>query len=828
MSSEKGIQYFVIAVVVLVAAVSSAAIVFHAANDPGMDPYDVTYHGNGGKTAEGDETTVVFNWKVTSDTLFFHEYPDTSTIGQLKAVLYYTENEDGSGKRHYPGDVLDGVTDLYCKWSTKVAVLSGDIMDFTDFKMVDTYNGKAVLTPITEISKAIPESGTIVFTGTGYEWSEDVFIDETYQRVGLDAVYENRPVTFLMDFTGIAGGIAVSFDKGSPVIQVTPTDKFGIDFTYYGYKGNDDPSVGLPSAFSQVDRGIVTNVKDQSPWGTCWSFSGIGAAETAVLTALNTTFAQNKVDFSEKHLAWFASHPVLVSGEKEGLGNIKESDSNPNAAYQEGGSAMMFSSLLSAGFGPVNESKMPYQGASGKTILDVFKNDVATAKAYVNEEFAKANEGMTVGQFLNACETGAVTVTKQEFFDWARERVNFPAGFTIDQFTEDAYLTYKVQTDIKTFTYCNYSFPDASWAQIDNIDRYQNEGYLLKDGNELPLPYLVRDGQYAGLNPLGIGSLKKELYAGHGISIAYHVPVGNENFYNAKTAGQYANQLLGTNHLVQLVGWDDNVSADIFNTRAPGNGAWLCKNSWGSETDCYTKDGVGYAKSQFGIKNAEGKATGYFWISYYDQTIRGVESLSFLTGFGTEDGFSTYRHDNMPAYSGTYVGGYIQEASCANVFIAGGNELLKAVSVRSSDYNSQMNIKIYILGDKTTPEGGTLVYNSDMYFQFAGYHTVLIDKEIKLNAGERFAIVTTEKIEDSGRMIYAYNVNTAPSEEKAKAPNSTSNVYGMAYIGEGESFINYGEGWTDLSIPEMHAAIAEKFPGDVFDNFSIKAFTVLA
>jgi hypothetical protein len=182
----------------------------------------------------------------------------------------------------------------------------------------------------------------------------------------------------------------------------------------------------------------------------------------------------------------------------------------------------------------------------------------------------------------------------------------------------------------------------------------------------------------------------------------------------------------------------------------------------------------------------------------------------------------------MPAYSGTYVGGYIQEASCANVFIAGGNELLKAVSVRSSDYNSQMNIKIYILGDKTTPEGGTLVYNSDMYFQFAGYHTVLIDKEIKLNAGERFAIVTTEKIEDSGRMIYAYNVNTAPSEEKAKAPNSTSNVYGMAYIGEGESFINYGEGWTDLSIPEMHAAIAEKFPGDVFDNFSIKAFTVLA
>ncbi|MBO5518539.1 MAG: hypothetical protein J5945_00125, partial [Candidatus Methanomethylophilus sp.] len=291
MSSEKGIQYFVIAVVVLVAAVSSAAIVFHAVNDPGMDPYDVTYHGNGGKTASGADTTVVYSNRVTQDTLFYHEYPDTSLPNQLKAVLYYTENADGSGRRYYAGDSLDGVKDLYCRWSASLSALSGDIMDFSMFKMSDTYDGKAVLSPITEIYKAIPESGTIVFTGSGYEWETDVFIDNTYHRVALDATFENRPVTFLMDFTGITGNISVNFKDDKPVIQVTPSDKFGIDFTYYGYKGNDDPSVGLPKAFSQVDRGIVTTVKDQSPWGTCWSFSGIGAAETAVLTALNTTFA---------------------------------------------------------------------------------------------------------------------------------------------------------------------------------------------------------------------------------------------------------------------------------------------------------------------------------------------------------------------------------------------------------------------------------------------------------------------------------------------------------------------------------------------------------
>lgn len=828
MSTEKSIQYLVIAAVVLVAAASSAAIVFHAANDPGMDPYAVTYHGNGGKTSSGADTAVVTDSKVTSDRLFFHEYPDVSLSNQLKAVLYYTENEDGSGKRYYAGDRLDGVKDLYCWWSANLSAVSGDIMDFKLFKMADTYDGKTVLTPLTEGSKAVPDSGIIVFTGTGYEWSTDVFIDETYQRVGLDAVYQNRPVTFLLDFGGISGGITVSFEDGKPVIRVTPADRFSIDFTYYGYKGNDDPSVGLPSAFSQVNLDIVTSVKNQSPWGTCWSFSGIGAAETAVLTALNTTYSQNKVDFSEKHLAWFASHPILVSGEPEGLCNVKESIENPNAVYQEGGSAMMFSSLFSAGFGPVNESRMPYQAGSGKTILDVFKNDVPAAKDYINEEFAAANNGLTVGQFLAGCEAGTTGFTKEQFFDWARQRVNFPPGFTVDDFTEDAYLTYKVQTDIQTYTDCNYPFPDASWSDIGDVDRFQNEGYLLKDGNELPPTFFVENGKYAGLNQLGIGSIKKELYAGHGISVAYHVGVGNENFYNPATAGQYANALLATNHLVQLVGWDDNVPASIFTTRPPGNGAWLCKNSWGSETDCYTEDGVNYAKNGFGIRNAEGKATGYFWISYYDQTMKGAESLSFLTGFGNETGFQTYRHDNMPAYSGTYIGVFSQPASCANVFTAASNEILKAVSVRSSAYSSEMNIKIYLLGGTDAPDAGTLVYDSDMYFQFGGYHTVLLGKDIALSPGQRFSVVTTEKLDENGSPVYAYNINTAPSYDTATDPKSTSNIYGVARIGEGESFMNSGTGWSDISEQGMYEALAERVPGQVFDNFSIKAFTVLA
>lgn len=74
-------------------------------------------------------------------------------------------------------------------------------------------------------------------------------------------------------------------------------------------------------------------------------------------------------------------------------------------------------------------------------------------------------------------------------------------------------------------------------------------------------------------------------------------------------ASFYFPQYIGsTNHALSVVGWDDNYPATNFGVTAPGNGAWLVKNSYGS------------GDTRLG--------SGYMWVSYYDGSIEDIYGIS--------------------------------------------------------------------------------------------------------------------------------------------------------------------------------------------------------
>ncbi len=114
-----------------------------------------------------------------------------------------------------------------------------------------------------------------------------------------------------------------------------------------------------------------------------------------------------------------------------------------------------------------------------------------------------------------------------------------------------------------------------------------------------------------------IESVKTAIYKYGAVVGNYHVDEDNFDFdnsaYYCNTKGLATSQLNG--HCISIVGWNDDFSKNNFmpDAQPQNNGAWLCKNSWGS----YWGD------------------NGYYWISYEDEYL-------FDTRFGHSYAFTDY------------------------------------------------------------------------------------------------------------------------------------------------------------------------------------------
>lgn len=89
------------------------------------------------------------------------------------------------------------------------------------------------------------------------------------------------------------------------------------------YSGTQWPSRAdsFPATFDLRNRGVIAPIKNQNPWGTCWSFATMAAAESSILSSLNTTVEGYEqqygepLDLSEKHLAYFTLTPLPLAAD---------------------------------------------------------------------------------------------------------------------------------------------------------------------------------------------------------------------------------------------------------------------------------------------------------------------------------------------------------------------------------------------------------------------------------------------------------------------------------------------------------------------------------
>ena len=225
--------------------------------------------------------------------------------------------------------------------------------------------------------------------------------------------------------------------------------------------------------------------------------------------------------------------------------------------------------------------------------------------------------------------------------------------------------------------------------------------------------------------------------------------------YNPNTSSYYNfNENEHVNHFVSIVGWDDNYPASNFNISAgmdappeervnpPGDGAWIVKNSYGTE---------------FGNN-------GYMYMSYYDKSL-------MSNSFGI-----AYPLDNLEYYTAIYqtdISGELEKnesnestISYKNRYNAFRRELISGVG---SYFNEGENyiLEIYVNDKLAHVQSGTA--------PFTGYHTVKLTTEIPVKKGDNFTALMNKSlaIQFSGSRQH--------------------------YL-ENQTFINFGEGWKDLAL----------------------------
>lgn len=275
-------------------------------------------------------------------------------------------------------------------------------------------------------------------------------------------------------------------------------------------------------------------------------------------------------------------------------------------------------------------------------------------------------------------------------------------------------------------------------------------------------------------------------------------------YYNEEHSAQYNPDSMYANHEVTIVGWDDSYPKENFSITPPGDGAWIVKNSW---SDVWGENG-------------------YFYLSYYDTTVREYEG--YLADVADSAGYYSYDNNYQYDYMGMgsmlnssaetesieKLGEINDSVSVANIFQAEGRETLRAVGVtdtRAWGESVEVVTEIYRLKDGSDPVNGELVSEQTDRIDNLLYTVVELDEPVELEEGEYFSVVQTMRLLTPGSETFLI-----PLEFGSEAPiyvqgyDAASSYYlnHTVLCGEAQSYIYFSteEGkdpeWTDLGSEE--------------------------
>ncbi len=441
----------------------------------------------------------------------------------------------------------------------------------------------------------------------------------------------------------------------------------------YGAASVITKNADLPESYDLRSAGLVTSVKNQHEYGTCWSFAVMSCLEGALVAA------NPDINLSE----WVLAYTTYC--EEFGYETISDDES----LFNEGGFYDEFIQLLISGVGVVEEGYMDYWYGNTDIIgCGLTMEDWRQARACQITDSVELNYNIYDDNFADQ-----IALVKSAIYE----------GHTIyvSYLNDDLYFNYA------TNGYCYYS-----------------------DSNEGP-----------------VGSVKPGESYGHAVSI---------------------------------VGWDDNFSAGNFVYPPSIDGAWLCKNSWGSDWG----------------------DNGYFWISYEDSTLNELHYINCTT---VDDCDNIAQYDEYGYQRMMCVGEYEEGDETvygANIFTAEEDCYVTSAMMCTILSNENYELTVYSgLTDPYDPTSGTPSTSVGGFYVDAGYHAVELAEPVFVGAGELYSVV----VKFSGDV--GYHLACEGAESYSTLYNDgTEEVYADSWYNRvmegraaGQSFSSLdGELWEDM------------------------------
>lgn len=250
------------------------------------------------------------------------------------------------------------------------------------------------------------------------------------------------------------------------------------------------------------------------------------------------------------------------------------------------------------------------------------------------------------------------------------------------------------------------------------------------------------------------------------------------------------------NHSVTIVGWDDEIPAELFsgssysNIRPSRDGAWICKNSYDDHP--------------------------YFYLSFDDASILSSsynnKAISFSVdknndydnNYGYDGGVGTYRSAAPGIIYGAQI--FCAAAESAGTDTAAPDaapmaEEIKAVSFATNTPGAFYTVSVYtdLPSDSSDPTDGILMsqVSNEVSLLYPGYYTVQLPKSVYVDEGVYFSIVVSVRAPGSASQATLMY-------DEAYGGSLSSWVYSNPGAKAGRSFLSAdGEKWVDSATADL-------------------------